>query len=344
MSASQYRVFIASPLEPEHISRLRSECPAGVEIVHYDYLLPPVRYQGDHNGAAFERTHEQEVLWRQCLAEADILLDFPADMSLAPNVRWVQTTSTGVGQLVNRLGLREADILVTTARGVHGGPLAEFVMLGLLAHFRRLRHLEAEQRAHSWVRYCSDEMAGKTLAIIGAGDLAQASARLARVFGMRTAAVTRNPSKNRSGDNPFDSLHGTGELHEVLGRADAVLVTPPHTPETERMIDAAAFAAMKPGVAFVNIARGQVVDERALEAFLQNGHIGFAALDVAETEPLPAGSPLWDMPNVLISPHSASTVPDENRRIMDIFEWNMRCYVEGRIGEMRNVLDKKLMY
>ena len=313
-------------------------------MIYHPSLVPATRYQGDHNGVAVERTPEQEQLWLRCLEDADILLDFPADMALAPRVRWVQTTSTGVGQLVNKLGLRQSDLLVTTARGVHGGPLAEFVMLGLLAHFRGLRHLEAEQRAHRWVRYCAEEMAGKTLALVGAGDLAQASARLAKAFGMRAVAVTRHPGKQRGGESPFDAVHGTEELHRVLQSADAVVVTPPHTPETEGMIDAAAFAAMKQGVAFVNIARGAVVDEAALIAALRSGHVGFAALDVAFVEPLPPESPLWDLPNVLISPHSASTVPAENGRIMEIFCWNLRCYVEGRLGDMRNVLNKELMY
>jgi len=110
------------------------------------------------------------------------------------------------------------------------------------------------------------------------------------------------------------------------------------------MIDAKAIAAMKPGVVLVNIARGQVIDEIAMIAALRSGQIGFAALDVAAAEPLPAASPLWDMPNVLISPHSASTAPSENRKITDIFCHNLGCYVAGRRGDMINVLDKKRLY
>jgi phosphoglycerate dehydrogenase-like enzyme len=110
------------------------------------------------------------------------------------------------------------------------------------------------------------------------------------------------------------------------------------------MIDAAAIAAMRPGAAFVNIARGQIVDEQALIAALRSGHVGFAALDVAEVEPLPPESPLWDMPNVLISPHSASTPPGENAQIVGIFLHNLRCWMDGRVDAMRNVLDKHQMY
>jgi phosphoglycerate dehydrogenase-like enzyme len=130
----------------------------------------------------------------------------------------------------------------------------------------------------------------------------------------------------------------------VLARADAVVVTVPHTPATENLIDRAALAAMRPGAALVNIARGVVIDENALVDALRSGHVGFAALDVAQVEPLPASSPLWDLPNVLISPHSASTVTAENANITGIFCHNLRCWLDGRRSEMRNVLDAARMY
>jgi phosphoglycerate dehydrogenase-like enzyme len=217
-------------------------------------------------------------------------------------------------------------------------------MLGLLAHFRGLRHLETEQKARRWERYCGDEMAGKNIALIGAGDLAKAAAIRARAFGITTEAITRNPSKSREHAAVFDAIHATDKLHSVLARADAVVVTTPHTPETEQLIGREAFAAMKPGIAFVNIARGQIVDEHELITRLRCGHVAFAALDVASVEPLPHDSPLWDMPNVLVSPHSASTVFRENERVVDIFCHNLRCYVRGDLQGMRNVLDKQQMY
>jgi phosphoglycerate dehydrogenase-like enzyme len=347
----QHVVFITSPLEPEHVERIRAVVPDRVEVLYDSALLPPVRYTADHKGAPFVRGEAEKRRWRENLARADILWDFPpvtpedrSPMADAPRVRWVQTTSTGVGQLVKLHGLQDSDLTVTTARGIHAGPLAEFVMLGLLAHFRGLRHLEAEQRAHRWVRYCADEMAGKRLLVIGAGDLARGTARLARAFGMEVEAVARDPGKVRANADLFSAVFSAAQLRERMSGADAVVVTVPHTPETEHLIDAAALAAIKPGAAFVNIARGQVVDEAALIEGLREGRIGFAALDVAAQEPLPENSPLWDMPNVLISPHSASTVPAENARIVEIFCHNLRCYVDGRLDAMRNVLDKKLMY
>ena len=171
---------------------IRAVSPERLEVLYEPDLLPRPRYVADHKGGPLERSKEQQDRWLTCLSQAEILWDFPpleeggrSPMVHAPKVKWVQTTSTGVGPLVKLHGLQDSDLLVTTARGVHAGPLAEFVMLGLLAHFRGLRHLEAEQRAHRWNRWCGDEMAGKRLLIVGAGDLARGTAVLARAFRMR---------------------------------------------------------------------------------------------------------------------------------------------------------------
>ncbi len=338
-------VFITSPLEAEHVARIGVSVPE-VRVLYAPDLLPPTRYVADHKGAAMQRTPEQTARWREMLAQADILWDLPAleDMPFTPALRWIQTTSTGVGQAVPTLGLDTRDVLITTARGVHAGPLAEFVFMALLAHFRDLTGLQRAQAERSWVRGCGEEVAGRTMVTIGAGDLARGCARLAKALDMQVVAIARDPGKDRAHNDLFDRVLPVAEMHAALARADAVVVTVPHTAETENMIDAAAFAAMPKGCAFVNIGRGQVVDEDAMIAALRLCQLGLAALDVAQVEPLPADSPLWDMANVLISPHSASTVRSENRKITDIFIANLRCWVEGRPQDMRNVLDKSRMY
>lgn len=339
-------VFITSPLEAEHVARMRAVAPDRVEVVHAPDLLPPTRYQGDHNGPDdFELTAEQVIRWRTHLGRATILWDLPADgLAMAPNVRWVQTTSSGVGQKIARLGLADSDVIVTTARGVHADALAEFVFLVLLAHTKDLARLQRDQRARHWERYCGGELAGKTIAVIGAGQVGARVCVLAKAFGMRTIALVNRPSPERRGELSADEVLGAQDLHAGLAAADYVVLATPHTPDTERMIDARAIAAMRRGVVLINIARGQVVDEAALIAALRSGHIGAAALDVAEIEPLPASSPLWDMPNVLISPHSASTAPSENAKITEIFCHNLACLLDGRLADMRNVLDKRRMY
>jgi phosphoglycerate dehydrogenase-like enzyme len=345
---SKLCVFISSPLEPEHVARVRAVDPERLEIICEPDLWPPTRYIADHVGKQpFIRDEDQERRWREALQRADILFDLPRkreDAALLGRLKWVQTTSTGVGQSVKALGLQNSDVLVTTARGVHAGPLAEFVFMALLAHWRDLSRLEAEQARHRWLRYCGEEIAGRVLAIIGAGDLARGVAQRARAFEMRTIAVARHVAKGRDHNALFEEIRPVSEMHAALAAADATIVTVPHTPETERMIDAQAFAAMRKGSALVNIARGIVVDEQALIDNLRSNHLGFAALDVTTVEPLPADSPLWDMKNVLISPHSASTVTAENAKITDIFCFNLRCWLDGKTERMRNILDKQLLY
>jgi phosphoglycerate dehydrogenase-like enzyme len=337
-------LFIASPLDDETVASLRA-LDSALTVIHEKDLLPAPRFPGDHTGDPFTRTPQMQRSWHEAMAAADIFWDLPKaeDLAHVPLLRWVQTTSTGVGPSVARLGLDDG-ILVTTARGVHARPLAEFVFMALLAHFRGLAQLQDDQHAHRWPRGCSTEIAGKTLVILGAGDLARGCARLARALDMRVVAVARDPARTRAHAALFDEVAPSSALHTALRQADALVVTVPGIPGTIGMIDAAALACLPPGAALVNIGRGTVVDEAALIAALRTGHVGYAALDVTAVEPLPADSPLWDMPNVLISPHSASTVAAENQRIVAIFARNLARWQAGRLDEMENVLDRGLQY
>ncbi|HMB47841.1 MAG TPA: NAD(P)-dependent oxidoreductase, partial [Afifellaceae bacterium] len=207
-------LFISTPLERIHVDRIRSVAPEAVNVAYDPALLPPTRYTSDHKGEeTFARPHSLEEQWRTCLAAADILFDFPqssADgtggMSLAQRVKWIQTTSSGVGQTVRKLGLQDSDVLITTARGIHARPLTEFVFLGLLEHFKQRRHLAREQSAHHWERYCGDGLAGKTLAVIGAGGVGTQVLAVGRAFGMRTVALSRNGSAKTAEDVNADEL------------------------------------------------------------------------------------------------------------------------------------------
>ncbi len=351
-AAPQEIVFITSPLEAEHAARIKSVAGDRAEVIYDSDLFPPTRYQADHKGVdGFARTAEQEARWRAHLTCATILWDFPSGppergggLALAPHVRWVQTTSSGVGPMVHALGLADSDLIVTTARGVHADALAEFVMLCVLAHAKDLPRIIAGQRAHRWVRYCGRDLVGATLLVIGAGQVGARVGKAARAFGLRVLAVVNRKTPDRAAALNADAVYGPDELHHALGQADYVVLSTPHTPQTERLIDARAFAGMKPGVVLINIARGQVVDEEAMIDNLKSGHIAFAGLDVAMVEPLPDSSPLWDLPNVLISPHSASTAPSENGKIVDIFCRNLDAFLAGRTDRMINVLDKQRRY
>ncbi len=336
-------LFVTSPLEPEHAARLAALDPR-LTVSYEPDLLPVPQFPGDHGGAPLTRTPAQQARWEKLLGEAEIFwgIPSPADAAFATKLRWIQHTSTGAGPAAAKLN--RPDLIVTTARGIHARPLAEFVFMALLAHFRGLPLLQADQQAHHWRRGCVNEIAGKTLVILGAGDLARGCARIARALDMHVIALARDPALPRAHGDLFHEVLPASALHSALARADAFVITVPHTPLTHHMIDAAALAALPRGAALVNIGRGLVVDEPALIDALRSGQVGYAALDVTATEPLPDGSPLWDMPNVLISPHSASTVPGENGRIVDIFAHNLACWLDGRLSEMWNVLDVERLY
>ena len=217
--------------------------------------------------------------------------------------------------------------MFTTAAGVHGAPLAEFVLLGLLYFYRDVPRLQRMQRAHRWQRYTNRELAGRRALVVGLGAVGRAIAERLAAQGLEVWGARRRPDAPPP-DGVRRVLPMTG-LAAALGEIDALVLACPLTPETEGLIGAAELAAMPEGALLINVARGPVVDERALVQALRDGRLGGAALDVAEVEPLPGDSPLWDLPNVLISPHSASTVDAENRRIVDIFLANLQRYLEG---------------
>lgn len=344
-------MMIASPLEQEHVDRIRTNAPTGVEIIYEPELLPPTRYVGDHGGRSdFTLSAEQQKRWDELIASADALYDFPWNErrrhphEYAPNLKWMQTSSAGVGKAAQSMGIKPGEVIITTASGVHARPLAEFVMMVLLMGAKEYCRLVRDQKAHHWERFCSDELTGKTVAIVGAGRVGREVAKLSRAFDMKPVGMTREFRADRAAELGLDRLYSRDELHEMLSGADAVVVCAPHTPDTENIIGATEFSLMKKGVTFVNIGRGQLVDEDALIERIRDGSIGFAGLDVFRTEPLPADSPLWDFPNVLVNPHSASTSHHENGRITDILLHNLHAYIEGRHDDMRNVLDIDRLY
>ena len=341
------QAFISTPLEEALVARIRATARGRVEIVHEPDLLPPPRYIADHKGVeGYERTSAKRDRWLAHLAEADFLWDIPPlsmlpsrDLSWAPKLKWVQTTSSGVGPLIEALNFRATNILVTTSKGIHAAPLSEFVMMAILNNVKRHSYLQSEQINHRWQRYCGESLIGKTVAIVGAGEVGHCVAERCKNFGMRIAAMSRSLTAEEGAKRGYDRVFRREDMIDVMAESDVVVLCVPHTPETEMMIDGPIFRAMKPGCVLVNIARGQVVDEEAMIEALKSGHLGSAALDVSTIEPLPAESPLWDLPNVLISPHSASTVDRENELIADLFIHNMDCMLNGTPDKMKNRFD-----
>lgn len=337
------KVLIASYLEVEFIEQIRREVPE-VEIINRPDLIGKPRYIADHS-ARTERTPQQEAEWRALLASAEILFDFDHSHQedlpeLAPRLKWIQATSAGIGQFVKRLRYGErTDWIFTTASGVHARPLAEFALMAMLFFAKNYPYLQEEKENKHWARYCATELAGKTLAIIGLGRVGRDVARLAKAFDMRVIGNRRDPTKEI---DYIDHLYPPKEITPLLRHADFLLLAVPHTPETQTLIGEAEINTLPKGAALINIARGAVVDQQALIAALQDKHLSGAALDVFEVEPLPPDSPLWAMPNVIISPHSASTAETENAKITRIFCDNLKAYLVGK--PLSNVLDIERLY
>ncbi len=342
------KVVVASYLEPELVARIAAVDPR-LEVVCEPSLLARPRYAADHVGAPHARTPEEDARWRAHLASADVLFDFDytnldALPELAPNVRWLQATSAGIGQLVERkaYAARMPRTVFTTASGVHAQPLAEFVALAMLAFSRGLFTMLAQQREKRWERFAGTDLLGKTALVYGYGSIGEEVARQTRALGVVCVGVNRSGRAPASSAELGVAVHPPAALRSLLPAASFLVLAAPHTPETERVIGAAELAMLPKGAIVINVSRGAVVDEPALVASLLSGHLGGAALDVFAEEPLPASSPLWAMPNVLVSPHSASTSDRENALLVDLFCENLRRFLAG--APLENVLDLSLLY
>ncbi len=344
-------VLVCSYLEPELVGRIRA-VDERLSVCYEPELLPKPRYRADHVGQPLQRSPEDQSRWEALLGDAEVLFDFdytgvPELPERAKNVRWVQATSAGIGQFVTRQNLARMNAVFTTSSGVHARPLAEFAIMSMLEVVKRRNLARQLQQAHRWQRFATDELSNKTLAIVGLGKIGAEVARLAKAFEMRVIATKRQTdgrhTQGQAADRlGVDALLPWTDLHGLLHEADFVLLACPHTPETEGLIGAPEFAAMKPGATLINVARGAVVQEPAMLEALRTGQLGFAALDVTAVEPLPADSPLWDMENVSIYHHSASTNDRENDRIVEIFCDNLRRYLDGE--PLMNQLDVERMY
>ena len=327
-------VVIATFLEPDLVRRIEGALP-DLRVLYDPSLVPPPRYIADHTGpSSWSRTPEQEARFRDWLGQADILFDFDRRLSsqlrtLAPKLRWIQSTSSGIGPFLQQTGLDKSGIAVTNAAGIHAVPLAEHAVLSMLYFCKELPRLRAEQAAHRWERYCGKQLRDQTVAVVGLGRVGQEIARLSRGMGLHVLGVKRTVAGLNPADLHADELFTQADLARILPRCQYLVLILPQTPDTEGMIGARELGLLPEGAVLVNLARGAIVDQDALVAALARGHLAGAALDVARHEPLEADSPLWDMPNVLISPHSASTVEQENERLVDLFCRNLKRFVRG---------------
>jgi phosphoglycerate dehydrogenase-like enzyme len=303
-----------------------------IRILDERYSDPDeLRHQRGQNPQADLRHLAPELTDRQrkVLAEAEVVLtqDLPFDtVQLAPRLRWVQGVGAGVSQLISA-GLPTGEVRLTTAAGVNAVAISEFVMARILQIAKRFPEIDRQQAERIWLPRYGGQLASRRLTVVGLGAIGRRVARLGCAFGMTVTGVRRTAVLGDN-DPDLDQLLPQTELDDAVSAADYVVAAIPETTENRDIFNAKFFAAMPAGAVFVNVGRGSAVVEDDLVAALDN-HLRAAALDVVRQEPLPPDSPLWSVPNLLISPHSAAA-PDEHwTNVFALFADNLRRYLDG---------------
>ena len=340
--------ILSARVRAQDLERIRAAAP-GARIVNLSV-----------EGLADGPVDDVEVLLRGWLSSDA----FDRLLAHAPKLRWVHSATSGVERALTPMA-RSRGIAVTNARGVFSRPIAEHVLTLILAIARQLPALLELQRERTWQPLEGRELRDLTVGIVGYGSLGRAVASLLSAFGARIVVTKRRPTASeRAADAEagtaggsatdatdefpveprLDRVLGPGieDLHALLAESDVVVLAAPLTPETENMIDDAALAAMKPGAWLINVARGRLVDEGALLRALREGRIGGAALDVFREEPLGPAAPLWDVPNLLVTPHTAWSSARVLDRSVELFCDNLRRFSAGE--PLRNVVDPAAGY
>jgi len=272
------------------------------------------------------------------LSDIDVLISFAIELTddfykRATRLKWIQCLATGVDQVLRCPSLKPETVL-TSGRGVHGAPMRETVVYLMMAVSRDVKGLVEEQKAHIWNRRFYSLFTGKIALVVGVGVVGIAIGQLLKAFGMHVVGATRTPRVVEG----FDEMVSTDRLHEAVRDADFLINVLPSNADNALLFDRALFAAMKPSAYYISAGRGQTVDEAALMTALREGWIAGAGLDVFQTEPLPANSPFWDLPNVFITPHLGGYTIEYEDLIMPLIIENMRLFLAARRDEMRNIV------
>ncbi len=324
MSGAALKVHVAVQMEEAMLAQVRATVP-GVSVSY----LPDSPYRPPG---------EQEPF----LAEAEVVLGYHAgfDLAVAPRLRWYHLASDGADHLRGAPIMR-SQVLLTNTR-VYGTPIAEYVFGSVLAFYRDFpgmhQRFQVERRwpADQWTEYCGEEMSGKTMAIVGFGEIGRALARRARAFDMQVVGVRRSVEAPTVEEGA--TVYPADALHQVLGMGDVVVVCLPLTDETEGSFGEAELRSMKSTAYLVSVSRGRVIQEAALVRALREGWIAGAGLDVFSQRPLPPDSPFFDLPNVIMTPHMSGITRGFQPRLANLFCENLRRYVNAE--PLLNVVDK----
>ena len=348
--SNRLRVVVATPLSEELAAWIRKQEPR-IELVHVPALLPRMRHPADHGGdPSFRRDQQQQREFEELVDSAEVLYGVPDNRAQAlrrtadanAGLRWVHTMAAGGGGQVKEADLSSEQlerIVFTTSAGVHSWPLAEFALFGLLAGAKTLERLQRQQQNREWTdRWMMGQLAQQTILVVGLGGIGRRVAELLTAMGATVVGTSRHQT---SVPGVSRVIH-PDDLVSVAGAVDGVVVTLPGTAATEGLLGTAFFGALRDGATIVNVGRGSVIQESALVSALDSGIVGFVALDVFATEPLPADSPFWHMSNVIISPHTAALSATEDRLIAEVFVANATRLLDGE--ELQNRVDTVEFY
>jgi phosphoglycerate dehydrogenase-like enzyme len=337
-------VLINLPLEADYIRAIEG---VGARVRALCVFEPQSEDEGAPDG-------KETNAWREVtgdeldglLAQAEVYVGFrfPVEwLERAPKLRWVQLASAGSDHML-RAGLLEkrSSLKLTTASGVHEVPISEHIV-AMILHFSRAFNVAARnQPLHKWERYRPTEANDATVCILGYGPIGRRAARLCKGLGMKVSVVRASLGEQAAGDEVVERFYPVRQLNDALAGADYVVVAAPRTARSEKMVGKEQFEVMKDEAVLINISRGALVDEAAVVEALREEKIRGAGLDVFEEEPLPESSPLWDMPNVLITPHNAGANPYYNRRVTELFCDNLGLYLAGK--PLRNMVEVERGY
>jgi phosphoglycerate dehydrogenase-like enzyme len=310
-------VYLTGEVQPDQLDQIKAAAPGA-----------DVRY--------FKTSRELE----ENIAEAEIVAisRLSADaLARAKRLKLVQSWAAGPDALITP-EMKASDVVCTSCKGNGAIPLAEHAMMLMLMLNRDARRWLRAQGEHRWDHWSHPELNGLTCGIIGLGNSGQDLALKCKAFHMRVLGVRRSdrPTPN------VDELFSHDRLHDFLGQSDFVVVSAPRTPETAGMLGEAELRAMKPTAYYICFSRGGITDDAALLRALREGWIAGAGLDAHSTEPLPADSPFWDLPNAIVTPHNGASTPFTRQRGIDIFVENLRRYQAGQ--PLHNVIDKHAGY
>jgi D-2-hydroxyacid dehydrogenase (NADP+) len=333
---TKINVVLLTPVDPVNLAKMKAT-GSDLDIIEAAHLMPRFPSTGENPDPVKEK--ELDIL----LTKAEILYGFmfPGNViSRSPKLKWIQAISAGVDRTLTP-EIAASAVTMTNVSGMHVVPISEWVFGLILSFAKNLGQINQNQKHKKWERYSSTVLDGKTLGILGLGNIGRRVARVGKAFGMRVVA-TRRHVRQTGRARDVDTVYPPEKLVQLLAESDYVVDCLPHTKETERIIGEKELRAMKANSFLVNIGRGATVDEPALIRALQEKWIAGAGLDTFQREPLPVESPLWDMPNVIVTPHTSGSTDDYMSKAADIFCENLRRYLAGK--RLRNIVDKKLGY